>query len=285
MTKEAAQQEESGGEEQVVVETPETPAATPETGPTEDDITEHARATGHMDYDKWCEAGNAPGEWVTAKEFVAREPIYKRLRQGKAAHKAELDALAAEYKRSNANVAKLAQAQLKQQLKELEKQYTNAVDSADSVEANRLREEIGELEKPEPVEVAPTQAQPSQALNDFIEESPWLEDPKDERGPFALKRLRFFIEQKGLDHQSAVDKVKGEIRQTFGTGKKGNPNRSKANTSESPGGASTRPAPAKTVAWNELTAVEMACWTGSNGAYGTQAEFLKTVAELREGQE
>lgn len=133
------------------VESVDTPAETV----TLDPIQEKALKSGWTDKEAWVAAGKDADEWIDAKEFVSRKPLYDKLHAQAKALKDKEEKLEAVSKYA----AKAAEIGYKKALDELQAQKREAIQTGDvdAVEAveKRIEEVKQELVAPEPVEKAP----------------------------------------------------------------------------------------------------------------------------------
>jgi len=225
---------------------------------------------GYMSKEAWIESGKDPEKWVSEDEFKAtgeRIKLANKIRQE----------IRGDFENQLKNVNLLHQIQLKNQREELLSRRDDAIDVADKASVKALDKQIKELDDladlakentslpDKPVEVA-----------QWENANPWVNDPKDPRTAIAQKTYIAAINA-GIEPSEALDLVDSAISKKFSS-KSVAPRQ----VAESSRQSSTSREP-EAVTMKSLTAEEKKIWDTCSTMFGSEKEFLKSVANSRKG--
>ncbi len=245
-----------------LLEYADTPAdVDPPEGKTADPIVEadplvtKAQKDGWTDKDAWVEAGKDPDQWVDAKEFVSRKPLYDRNRELKRELKAERERTekVAQY------AAKAGETARRQVLAELEAERLKAVEVGDTDGFLDVEKRIKEAEKEYPL--PPTEERASVAeeipapVKDFADRNAkWFEKDKPMTVFMVESTKEYTAAGKSLDE--ALKLAEADVKREF-SHKFINPNK------ERPGavGSSNKEARPNTVTHADLSPEQKQVWS------------------------
>lgn len=235
-------------------------------------IEEKASGGGWVPKEQWVENGHPEDEWRSAEVFVARGELIDEIKEVKRQGR---DQEARFADRLN-NVNKLHEIQQKSALDDLEKQFREAVDVADTDEALRLKEKMDELNAPPPV-VAPAAVE-NPAIKEWRNKNRWVMDKNDPKAVHVQMKFRDYqVEGMSIDESLvAIDEFIADKYPPT------NPNREKAHRQEGPSKPGQRRVKVKSVNWDNLSAQEQRIYneTGDD-VWGSKDKYLQAVADDR----
>lgn len=211
--------------------------------------------------------------WKTPKEFIKDGEWLaqiKSLKQDQERQKQDFD-----NRLDNTN--KLHEARRQSEITKLKDAQRNAVDMADTDAYDAAGKQIDELEK----ESQPAKQQPAKAASvaEWEASNPWINDANDERTPVTQAIWGRYLQQNpNATPEQALAHVDERINKLYPT-TESNPRREQPNITENnPRRSSRKP---KSLSMNDLTADERQEWNQFGSQMFTEAEFLKTVSDMR----
>ncbi len=237
-----------------------------------DPLVEKAQKGGWTDKEAWVAAGKDADEWIDAKEFVSRKPLYDQNRALKKALKDRDEKIEAVTKYAS----KVAENTRNKVLAELEAKKLQAVEIGDVDGYKAVEKEIEEVRKddlPEPVtekaEVLPD------AVTDFTKRNDkWFEKDKAMTVFMVESTREYTAAGKPLDE--AIKLAEIDVKKEFAH-KFVNPNKGKAAAVGS-GNNETRGA---VTTYADLDAGQRQVWSALKGKM-TFEEFVKDLKSLGE---
>ena len=176
---------------------------------------EQARAMGWVPEDEWVEAGHDPEDHRSAKEFVERDSLYKRIKSY-SNRTAQLERQLAEQAEFQAKIFETARAQA---LADLEAKHSQAVEDGDVRKANELAREMTK-QAAIPAPQANTGAMSQAEFDEWKESNSWYQTDKI-RTKFAdqagAEFAREYIQKHGRRPTTTevLEHVDKEVKESF----------------------------------------------------------------------
>jgi hypothetical protein len=243
-----------------------------------DPLVAKAQKDGWTDKDAWVEAGKDPDQWVDAKEFISRKPLYDRNRELKRELKAERERTEKVAKFAS----KAAETARKQVLAELESERLKAVEIGDTEGFLEAEKRIKEAEKEYPVapeqDEEPPEAQIPAPVKDFADRNAkWFEKDKPMTIFMVESTKEYTAAGKPLDE--AIKLAEADVKREFAH-KFLNPNKDKPSAV----GSSNKEERPNTVTHAQLSAEQRQIWSAIKKTGMTFDEFvtdLKAQGEFK----
>lgn len=245
---------------------------------------------GFVTQEEWNEQGNDPDRWVP---LGAYERIHDLIQQNKSI-KGSAAALESQMKemvvRNNRFHDQQVQV-LERQNVDLQKDLSDAITDADSIEAMRIqtsidanKASINNLSAPIPRTASPPA--PSPALTTWNEANTWIDDDTP-KAAFARAVYTRHLAANVSTANDAETLVSGAIKSVEAAVAREfpptNPNRANAPAALRGRNTSSGNRGETTLAWDSMTRREKEGWETFGKLYKDKAEYLKTVQEGREG--
>lgn len=238
-----------------------------------DPVVEKASKSGWTDKEAWVAAGKDPDEWIDAKEFVSRKPLYDKLHAQAKALKDKEEKLEAVSKYA----AKAAEAGYKKAIKELQDQRREQIQAGDveAVEAlDRQIEEVKQELQP-PVEEKPSALPVPAEVTDFAERNEkWFEKDKPMTVFMVAATQEYTAAGKPL--AEALKLAEADVKREFAH-KFVNPNKEKPSAVAS----GNREARAKSYGYNDLTQDQRQVYAAMK-SHMSLDDFIKGLQEQGE---
>jgi hypothetical protein len=243
-----------------------------------DPLVAKAQKDGWTDKDAWVEAGKDPDQWVDAKEFISRKPLYDRNRELKRELKAERERTekVAKY------AARAAETARKQVFAELESEKYRAVEIGDVDGVKEVEQRIKEAEKEYPLQPAEEPDANAEEIPAFVKEfadrnSKWFEKNEDMTDLMFKKVEKHSASGKPLDE--AIRLAEADVKRAFAHLFL-NPNKDKPSAV----GSSNKEERPNTVTHAQLSAEQRQIWSAIKKTGMTFDEFvtdLKAQGEFK----
>lgn len=219
------------------------------------------------DQDNWKSAG----EYIRDGEFLATI--------GKL--NSRLDKQEKDFDDRLNNSNKLHEARRKAEIKSLKQEQREAVKLSDTETYDAKQAEIDELEKVEVTDTTTTDTGKDPVVAAWEAKNPWINEAGNEKASVTTGIWTGFINQNpAATVQQALDHVDKRLAALYPVDT-GNPRRDQPNTTETGRKAGKRGSKALTM--NDLSADEKQQWQMFGQEMFTEAEFLKTVSDVRKG--
>lgn len=186
-------------------ETPKEPDKEPESKPAEDPAEQAARAKG---WKPEAEYTGDPGTWVSAKEFMAREPLYKTIKgQNKAIKelKTTVEGMAKHFERNVNSAVERRVSELKNQKREAIKE--GDVEKVEAIDAQIEGENKNRVDAPKQKDIDP-------AIETWVEENPWYLKDRDLHD-FALAYNESYLKRNPGDVEGSLAATAKATRKAF----------------------------------------------------------------------
>ncbi len=183
-------------------------------------IEEKAREMGHVSVEEWEEQGKDPEEWIEAKEYVGRQPLYEGLHKANRKIKSQDKKMDAMVEYLN-NVDKTA---YDRALTDLTQQKKRAIAEEDLQQALVITDEIEDLKekKPEPIQ----EDQDNSIFEDFVNRNSWYESNMDKTymADGIANRMIAEAKQRGVapNWEKVIEKVEESVKALDRTTVRGN---------------------------------------------------------------
>lgn len=234
---------------------------------------------GHISKADWEAGGNDPADWRSPEIFEERGKWLGRVK--------ELEAQVSRGKQETdsqvRNLNQLHGIQLQQTIADLEARRNDAIEDADTEQANLIQGQIDNTRQAKQVADAGVQM-PIQPLKDpgvtaWEADNQWINNPTDPKTPYAQQQFSAYQSQ-GMTPAAAMVAVDADIKKAF---PQINPNRNAPSSGEAPGGPGrSRSKGGPAIAMKDLTHEEARIWKSvGQESFGTEKEFLKAVANSR----
>jgi hypothetical protein len=169
-------------------------------------------------------------DFIDAKEFVNRKPLFDKIESLKGAVQNNAQTVKALIEHN----AKIEKAAYERAIKELRAEQKKAIDDGDMSKYHELQEEIDETKaSPPTVPEVPTQAAVPPEVQNWIARNSWY--AKDHRMKAAADAIGLEGNEQGLRGQPLLDFIEKEVRKEF-PHKFTNPNQARAAAVEGSGG-------------------------------------------------
>lgn len=239
-----------------------------------DPLVAKAQKGGWTDRDAWIDAGKDPDQWVDAKEFVSREPLYEKNRQ----LKRELQEERKRTEKVAQYASRAAETARKQLLAEIEEQRLKAVEIGDVdgfKEAEQRRDDVlndPDYRSPEVEKEPETIPVPVKEFAD--RNAKWFEKDK----PMTIYMVETTKEYtaSGKPLEEAIKLAEADVKREFAH-KFENPNKHRASAV----GSSNKESRPTTVTHADLNAEQRAVWSTLK-AHMTFDEFVTGLKEQGE---
>lgn len=240
--------------------------------PSVDPVTEKATKGGWTDKEAWTAAGKDPDEWIDAKEFVSRKPLYDKIHAQAKALKDREEKIEAVSKYA----AKAAELGYKKAVAELQAQKREAIQQGDveAVEAveKQIEEVTQEFKQPAPATDAP--AIPKE-VTDFAESNKtWFEKDRA-MTVFMVETTREYTAA-GKSLSEALKLAEADVKKEFAH-KFTNPNKEKPAAVA----ANNRETRSKSVGYGDLSSEQRQVWSALKKSMSFD-EFVKGLQEQGE---
>lgn len=222
--------------------------------PKVDPLVEKASKGGWTDKETWIAAGKDPDEWVDAKEFVARKPLYDKIHaQSRAIRERDqrIDAV-------TNYAARAAAAEREKVLAEIAEEKKQAFESGDYTAFDNAQ-------KREQQVIAQTQQQAQQPageitmpaeVTDFAKRNELWFDKDQDMTEFAVSKAEKYVKQEGIPFTEALVKAEADVKRAFAH-KFVNPNKEKPAAVA----ANNRETRGKSVTHADLNGEQRAVWS------------------------
>lgn len=153
-----------------------------------------------------------PDEWVDAKEFIKRSPLYDRLKQQGKKLKEQDKAL----HDMAGHIDKVAEASYKRAINDLQREKKEAISVADSDRVEEIDKEIDQI-RGEMVPAKPAVPEVAPAIQEWIAkpENKWFNESK-EMATFAVNYQQYlFSVDPTLDVEESLKKVEKAVKKEF----------------------------------------------------------------------
>lgn len=223
--------------------------------PKSDPLVEKASKSGWTDKDAWVAAGKDPDEWVDAKEFIARKPLYDRIHKQERAIRERDERIEAVSKYA-ANAAK---AEREKVLAEIDAEKRQAFESGDydalKAAERKEREVLAEPQQQAPQSAEPKPVEAPPEVKDFAKRNEhWFEKDKD-MTDFAVAKVEGYVRGEGMALNDALKKADEDVRRVF-SHKFANPNKDKP-SAVAPNNRETR---SRSISPSDLNAEQRTVW-------------------------
>lgn len=176
--------------------------------PTPDPYEAKAREAGWRPQTEW--EGDAD-EWVDAKEFVRRAPLYDRLKtQGKKLK--EMDKALHDLSNHSRKIEEIAYSRA---IADLQKEKRQAVEEADPVRVAEIDQELDKIRKEKPAEQPQNQIHP--AVSEWLgkRENQWFHDNPEMRSFAEAAHNAVFARNPNMDMDESLAEVNKMVRRAF----------------------------------------------------------------------
>lgn len=239
-------------------------------------LVEKAKKGGWTDLDTWKAAGKDPDEWIDAKEFVGRQPLYER--QHKQAKK--IQDLEEKLKATAEFATKAQEVGYKKAMAELEARRIEAVETGDVESFNKVEKEIQEIKEeyapilePETKKPEPKQEEIPAPVKDFAERNKsWFEKDEDMTVLMVAKTQKHTAA--GVALEKALELAESEVKKAFAH-KFVNPKKDEPAAVAS----GSREARAKTFSYNDLSQEQKQVWSVLKNSGMKIDKFIKDLVE------
>lgn len=238
-----------------------------------DPVVEKASKSGWTDKDAWVAAGKDPDEWIDAKEFVSRKPLYDKLHAQAKALKDKEEKLEAVSKYA----AKAAEVGYKKAIKELQDQRREQIQAGDVEAVEALDKQIEEVkqELQPPVEEKQSAPPVPAEVTDFAERNEkWFEKDKPMTVFMVAATQEYTAAGKPL--AEALKLAEADVKREFAH-KFVNPNKEKPSAVAS----GSREARAKSYGYNDLTQDQRQVYAAMK-SHMSLDDFIKGLQEQGE---
>lgn len=108
-------------------------------------VVERASKSGWQPLEDYIEAGKDPADWVSAQEFVNRQPLFDKIHSLKNELFSQRKTFEKDFKVVTEHFKSVKETEYKRALDELKSQRTAAIESADSQKANQIDEQMDKV--------------------------------------------------------------------------------------------------------------------------------------------
>jgi len=146
-------------------------ASAGQAAPEIDPIESKAREMGWKPQEEFS---GEPHDWVDAREFVGRKPLFDRLHeQGR-----QIKGLEKTLKATTEHVQKVGEIAYKRAVSELQKERRTAIEDADARRVNEIDQELGEL-KQDRAQAAQQTNEPPAEFTNWVEKNSWFNTDRE----------------------------------------------------------------------------------------------------------
>jgi len=190
------------------------------------DITQRALAKGWKPLEDYS---GPDGEWVDAKEFVGRQPLYDKIHGLQQDIRKQGQQFQKEMAEISTHFSKMQKVEFDKAVKQLKAQKALAAEDRDIVAVEAINDEIKEKEQEyetlkKEVSKPSNQVAIQQEFNDWVEENPWFSSDKDLKREAVSIGTGYAINNPNLTQTDVLtyttDRIKKIYPEKFGNKKK-----------------------------------------------------------------